>query len=201
MYSCVVFKITSGFCNSYLNWLALLTSKVLITNQLIQKHMGGKDINIPLEYGLDLDHGLSGGMDLDITNIPEIDIDHGLELSGGMNLAITEIPDMKLDMGLDKVDIKSDSKLDMGLDKVNICLNMGIKEMPKMKVHMPTNYDFGLDFFGIKVMNFSLCGKTMIISEDNPTQMFYHPKRKTAQLSREDAVKAPSAAKLKMNRG
>ena len=139
----------------------------------------GKDIDVPTNYTVDIgmnDVNMDVNHTMDINSDSELNLkisDSSMELDMGLD-------DVKIDMGLDKMamDLKSDSKLDMGLDKVNICLNMGIKELPKMKFHMPMNYDFGFDFFGMKILNFSVKGKSMLVSEDNPTQMFYHPKKK-----------------------
>ena len=159
--------------------------------------MGGKDINFPRDYELDLDHAVNlnvSKINMDVNSNSDIELDMGLD-----NVDVKS--DSKVDMGLDKMNLNSNSKVDLGLDNVNICLNMGIKEMPKMKVHMPTNYDFGLEFFGLKVMNFSVCGKTMVVSEDNPTQLFYHPKKKETVLRREDAVTPANEVKLSMREG
>ena len=156
--------------------------------------MGGKDINFPRDYDLELNHNMdvSGNLGLDVSSNANIDLDMGLD-------DVSIDTNSQVDMGLDNMKLSSDSKVDMGLDNVNICLNMGIKEMPKMKVHIPTNYDFGLELFGIKIMNFSVCGKTMMISEDNPTQMFYHPKKKE-EVRREDAVNVERGVQLSMTK-
>lgn len=86
----------------------------------------------------------------------------GLEFSGG------ERP-VTVDLGLD------DINLDMGLDKVNVCLSLAVTEIPRVRVHLPTKYEFGFNILGMSIFNFILKGEMMLVTEDNPPRIFYQP--------------------------
>jgi hypothetical protein len=132
---------------------------------------------IPSTYNVTTDSNLTSNSTVGMTTNSVVDLDMGLD---NINTTSNLTSDSKVDMGLDNINtsLTSDSKVDMGLDNVNICINMGVSELPKMKFHMPMNYDFGIDIFGMRVMNFCLGGKSMLISEDNPTQVFYNSQQR-----------------------
>jgi len=143
----------------------------------------GKDvaISIPQPFELDIDLSSSsninlGGsmttkMTLDPITIRPLEVDMGLD---NVNVDMG-LDNVKVDMGLDKV------KVDMGLDNINVCMSFAIKEFPSMRMHMPMDYSFGIKLFGMEMLGFSICGKSMIVTEDNPKRMFYTPTRKAPQ--------------------
>jgi hypothetical protein len=63
-------------------------------------------------------------------------------------------------------------KIDLGLDNINVCLSLAVTEFPRMRVHLPTKYEFGFGLFGLPVINFSVRGETSLITEDNPPRVF-----------------------------
>ena len=131
----------------------------------------GKDVEfkIPQPFELDVDLTSSSSM----------------AINGNMNTRMTIDPltinPVKIDMGLDnvKMDMGLDNvKVDMGLDKINVCMSFAIKEFPSMRVHFPMDFAFGIKMLGMEVLGFSVCGKAMILTEDNPRTMFYTPTRR-----------------------
>jgi hypothetical protein len=77
------------------------------------------------------------------------------------------------DIKLEPLDIKLEPvKIDLGLDNINVCLSLAVTEFPRMQVHLPSKYDFGFSLFGLPVVNFSICGESSLITEDNPPRVF-----------------------------
>jgi hypothetical protein len=72
--------------------------------------------------------------------------------------AITELPK-----------IVTDSKVDLGLDNIRIAefppIQLELAVRP-VRVHLPLNYTFSVELFGIKLFRFSICGEGMVVSED-----------------------------------
>ena len=118
-----------------------------------------------------------------------LDLDGNMTMDSNVDLNMGRLDNIRIDMGLDdmKMDMKTESKVDMGLDDVNICMNLAFKEVPNIKIHMPVNYEFGFEFLGFKLFNFCLGGKSMIVTEDNPTRMFY----KKTQTKRTNSTNQP----------
>ena len=54
-------------------------------------------------------------------------------------------------------------KIQLGVDPVS--LNLSIKELPSMRVHLPADFRVGLSLFGIELANVRLCGQAMAINE------------------------------------
>ena len=75
-----------------------------------------------------------------------------------IDLKITELPK-----------IVTDSKIDLGLDDIRIAelpplqLELGVRPV---RVHLPLNYTFCLELFGVRLFKFSICGEGMVVSED-----------------------------------
>lgn len=159
--------------------------------------LGGGDKDIGLNLGLD-DIGVTlGGGDKHIgLNLGLNDI--GITLGGGekkIGLELGKV-DAKIDAGLDNINAKIDAgldnvnaKIDAGLDNINICFSFGIKEFPRMKVHLPTQYEVGFNFFGLNIFSFFLKGKSMLITEDNPISLFHHPIKENVQFDAVPLVK------------
>ena len=65
--------------------------------------------------------------------------------------------------------VRTDSKVDLGLDDIRI------RELPPVdlrfsvrpfRLHLPLNFKFCLKMLGVKLLEFSVCGEGMAISED-----------------------------------
>ena len=114
-----------------------------------------------------------------------------LTIDAGLNDINADIglSDVNVDLGLDNV------KVDIGLDDVNACISIAIKEVPPLRVQVPTNYDLGFRLFGIPIFGFSLCGKTMILTEDNPTRFFRKPTKVTTTGAKINIKEKTSKAK------
>lgn len=130
----------------------------------------GKDVEFQLPQPLEIDLGFPDTITVDM-GLDDINV----QLSGSFNMDMG-LDDVNVDLGLDNIN----AKVDMGLDNINVCMSMSLKELPSMKMHFPMNYEFGLELFGLKVFNFGINGKSMIITEDNPTRLFYRPAPKNA---------------------
>jgi hypothetical protein len=148
----------------------------------------GKDVNVGIPQPFELD------VDLSTTN--------SMNISGNMNTKITldpiTIKPVSIDMGLNDVNVDmglDNMKVDMGLDNVNVCMSFAIKEFPSMRMTMPMDYNFGIKMMGMEVLGFSICGKSMMITEDNPKRMFYTPTRKAPVRN---AVNVGDSIKIKL---
>jgi hypothetical protein len=149
-------------------------------------------VNIPQEYlihfnpvnltgGIGL--GLSGGVIIDAglddvnvhaTGDPKqpIAVDLGLD-NIHVKLDPIELKLDPLDIKLEPLELKLDPvKVDLGLDNVNVCMSVALTQFPKMRMHMPTKYDFGVTLLGIPLVKFSVAGETMIVTQDNPPRLF-----------------------------
>lgn len=120
-------------------------------------------MSIPDDFNVDLD--LSGS----------VRVDGGVE----HRINLTHIP--KLQLGLDKVQLGVD-KLVIGLDPLTInplTLNpidlwVGLKEVPRIRVHLPANFSVGLNVFGKELASLRLCGEAQVVTEEfvpNPCEM------------------------------
>ncbi len=128
------------------------------------------DIDIPQEYWIHLNPlHVTGGMDLDVD--AQLTADLGLD---DVNIAVEPLK-LTLDplkLTLDPVKLTLDPvTVDLGLDNVNVCLSLAITDFPRMRVHAPTKYDFGLCVLGLELLKFSVCGETMLLTEENPPRI------------------------------
>ena len=157
----------------------------------------GKDVEfkIPQPFRVTLAGGLDVGLDnvnvdmgLDNVNVDmgldNINVDMGLD-NINADLGLDAI-NATVDAGLDKINAKIDAgldniKLDMGLNNINACLNFGIKEIPSVRVHLPTKYEFGIKVIGLKIFSFFINGKSMLVTEDNPVKVFHKPVKKPSR--------------------
>jgi hypothetical protein len=143
----------------------------------------GKDVDIKIPQPFQI--GLQGGVDVDL-DLQGLD-DIGLTLEGGdkkigVDLGLDNI-NAKIDIGLNPIqaDFGLDNiKADFGLDNINACFSFGITEFPRMRVHLPTKYEFGLKILGINLFSFFINGKSMLITEDNPVRIFHKPMKKAS---------------------
>ncbi len=140
--------------------------------------MGGKSkIDIPQEYTIHLNPvQLQGsvGTDIQLSGNPEqpLTIDAGLD---DVNVGLTGNRDqpVTIDLGLDHIKIAVEPlKVDMGLDDINVCLGLALTQIPRVRIHVPTRYEFGLNLFSVPIFNFMIGGETMLVTEDNPPRLF-----------------------------
>jgi hypothetical protein len=125
------------------------------------------------------------GLNLGPVNLGPVNIDAGLD-----DIRIRELAPVNIDAGLDDIrirelapvrieasikelpPIKTDSKVDLGLDDIRLTelppvqLELAVRPV---RVHLPMNYSFCLELFGVRLFKFSICGEGMVVAED------YHP--------------------------
>jgi len=153
-------------------------------------------INIPQEYTIHLNPvNLTGGVGLTLGG--SVILDAGLD---DIHVSATGDPNhpIAIDLGLDNIHIKVDPlrltldplritldpmKVDLGLDHVNVCLSLAVTEFPRMRVHVPTRYDFGFSLFGIPVMKFTAGGETVVVTQDNPPRLFQQAETSSTDVS------------------
>jgi hypothetical protein len=145
----------------------------LPTNYTINlKATGDHNQPITIDAGLeDIGIGITGNafkpvaidLGLDDVNVHLDDLNLALTLKGDPKNPIA------VDLGLDNV------KIDLGLDNINVCLSLGLTEIPRIRLHLPTKYEFGFSLFGLKIFNFIFAGETMLVTEDNPPRLFQRP--------------------------
>ena len=141
--------------------------------------MGSKSISgIPTNFTFTLDSG-SGGFDVEFSGDPvnPLTIDLGdITLVGNPKEPVTFelIGNPKEPVTFELIgNPKEPVTFDLGLDK--ICVSLALTQIPRVRVHIPTRYDFGFCLFGIPIFNFRFAGETMLITEDNPPRIFYKP--------------------------
>lgn len=95
----------------------------------------------------------------------------GIKLSGSLGsvgpINIGTLP--KLQLSMDKLQVGLD-KLQVGLDKLQIgmdplTVHVGLAEVPRIRVHLPAHYSFGLKLMGVELLCFQLCGEAQMITE------------------------------------
>lgn len=134
--------------------------------------IGLDDINATVQGGVDIGldtiaNALTQGVKADV-GLGKI----GIAVGGGLDVGLGHV---KADLGLNDIRIKevapihADAKIDLGLD------NIRIRELPPIKVelslkpirvHLPVNFSFCFELFGIRLFKFSICGESMTVAED-----------------------------------
>jgi hypothetical protein len=172
--------------------------------------MGGSKVDIPKEFWIHLDPvNLSGGFDLMLSGDPirPLTIDAGLD---DVNVSLTGNPaePVTIAAGLDNIKVSLTGNngqplaVDLGLDK--ICVSLAVTEIPRVRVHVPTRYDFGFCLFGIPIFNFTLAGETMLLTQDNPPRVVHKPARAPTPTPNPNplpnpTVPNPSAPRVRVN--
>ncbi len=146
----------------------------------------GKDVKveIPQPFEMDIDSNMAMNSFLSMAPITvnmglddiNMDMNTNMTLDGKMDMGLDNV---KVDMGLDNVNVDmglDDVNVDMGLDNINMCMSFAIKELPSMKMQFPVNFDFGIKLLGLPLLNFGICGKAMVLTEENSKRIFQVPK-------------------------
>ncbi|MBL3591569.1 MAG: hypothetical protein JMN24_17565 [gamma proteobacterium endosymbiont of Lamellibrachia anaximandri] len=110
------------------------------------------------------------------------DFDHDLNFTSGtlavdadldnMSLKVEKLPDVairlkelpRIELGDFNIRVKELPKIELEANTTST-VNLAIKEIPEVRVHLPSHYNFGLTLFGVDVANFSLCGESQVITE------------------------------------
>jgi hypothetical protein len=92
----------------------------------------------------------------------DVDVSGGLAtaVSGGLALNVTNVP--KLSIGVDPLDV-SLRPLDVSLRPIDLWV--GLKEVPRIRGHLPANFSFCVSVFGREIVTLRLCGEAQIITE------------------------------------
>jgi len=108
----------------------------------------------------------------------DLDLSGSFRVDGGtaFGINVTHVP--KLQLGLDKVTLGVD-KLTIGIDPLTINpltltpltinpidLWIGLKEVPRIRVHLPANFSLGLALFGKELASIRLCGEAQVVTEE-----------------------------------
>lgn len=106
---------------------------------------------------------VQGGVDVGLGNV---NADVGLD-----DIRIRELAPVRVEASIKELPLlRTDSKVDLGLDDIRI------RELPPIqfelsfrpiRVHLPLNYSFCIELFGIRLFKFSLCGEGMAVAEDH----------------------------------
>jgi hypothetical protein len=138
---------------------------------------------------------LQGGVDLDLDQIADA-LKTGVNANVGATVGLTANIDAGLgnvrahiDAGLNDIRITTlapvqvgitqlpvintvsqlNAKIDAGLDNIRITELPPIKlefSFKPIRIHLPLNYHFSIELFGIHFFKFSICGEGMAITED-----------------------------------
>lgn len=103
-------------------------------------------------YSVDAD---LDNMHLSIDNIPQINF-------GDFNTRVKELPRIEFDDFNIRVKELPKIEIDATTDST---VNVAITEIPDVRAHVPAHYNLGISFFGVEVLNFSLCGESQLITE------------------------------------
>ena len=124
-----------------------------------------------LSSGVKADVGL-GNVGLHVQGVVDAGLGNvNLKVDASLDdLRIKELAPVRADVSIKEVPlVRTESKVDLGLD------NIRIRELPPLKielslrplrVHLPLNYTFCLEFLGFRLVEFSLCGEGMVVTED-----------------------------------
>lgn len=108
------------------------------------------DVNMPDEYKIRV---------LEAPTNYTVTTDAGLEDIHVKEVRIQEIPKIVLEADSS---LSSTSNSEVTVRSEN---NLRIKEIPEIRAHVPMNFNFGVKFFGLEFLVFSLCGELQLITE------------------------------------
>lgn len=131
---------------------------------------------------VNVEFALSGGADFGVDALANA-LTTGIKADVGLaNIGITAngavdvgLGDVHADIGLGDIRLKelptirTDSKVDLGLDDIRIAELPPIRlefSMRPIRIHLPVNYSFCLEVFGIRLFKFAVCGEGMAVTED-----------------------------------
>jgi hypothetical protein len=133
-----------------------------------------------VDVGLDeLANALKEGVKATVT-LDKVTVDAGLtdirlkELATvRVEASVKELVPVRLEAAVKELPlIRTDSKVDLGLDDIRITqlppIQLELAVRP-IRVHLPLNYSFCFELFGIRLFKLSICGEGMAVTED------YHP--------------------------
>jgi len=132
--------------------------------------LGIDELASALKEGVTVKAGLDN-IKLGLDNIKlGLDDIHIKELKTSLEAKITQLVPVDIRAAITQLpEIKTDSKVDLGLDNIRIAefppIQLELAVRP-VRVHLPLNYTFSLELFGIKLFKFSICGEGMVVSED-----------------------------------
>lgn len=114
------------------------------------------DISIPTSYSITVPTTYTVNTpdleEIRIKELPVINVNAGLD-----NIRIKEVPKIEVDTNST---LNSDSRVALSSDN-----NIRIKEIPEIRAHVPMNFNFGVKFFGLEFLVYSLCGELQLITE------------------------------------
>lgn len=125
------------------------------------------DVTVTVKDDVDIDAGLD---DIRIKELPTINI--GKLLAGLDPLTINKVTAALDPITLNKISaavdpisilIKELPKVFVGLDPIT--LNIAIKEIPSVRVHLPLHFGLGLSVFGHSVIRAKIAGEAQVITE------------------------------------
>lgn len=117
-------------------------------------------LEAPTNYTITTDAGLE---DIHIKEIPEIQLKSDSTVDAGLKdihikeVRIQEFPKIELESNST---LSSNSAVNLNSDN-----NIRIKEIPEIRAHVPMNFNFGIKFWGVEFLVFSLCGELQLITE------------------------------------
>lgn len=130
------------------------------------------DVTVTVKDDVDVDVGLK---DIRVTQLPAITLS---KITAGLDpLTINKITAGLDPITLNKINaavdplsilIKEIPKLFVALDPIElkpITLNLAIKEIPSVRVHLPVHFGLGLSVFGHNVLRAKLAGEAQVITE------------------------------------
>lgn len=164
------------------------------------------DVTVTVKDDVDIDAGLDRIRIKEIAPLTINKITAGLDplTINKITAALDPITLNKITAGVDPVSIliKEIPKLFVGLDPIElkpITLNLAIKEIPSVRVHLPLHFGLGLSIFGHSVIRAKLAGEAQIITEPyEPNACEHcdhdHGKAKPAKAAAKAVPRATAAA-------
>lgn len=139
-----------------------------LDNINIDLDLGG---SLELNVGLDtianaLTTGIKAGVDVGLNDIRLRELP-----PVRLQAAVTELAPVQVQAAITELPVvRTDSKVDLGLDvRVRelppVRLELTFSSKP-MRVHLPLNYSFCIQLFGIRLFSFSIQGEGMVVTEE-----------------------------------
>jgi hypothetical protein len=110
--------------------------------------------------------GVNATADIGLSQI-QADVDAHLN-----DIRIKELAPVRADLAITDLPIvrtESTANVDLGLDDIRIRELAPVRvelAFKPVRVHLPMNYSFCIELFGVRLFKFSLCGEGMVIAED-----------------------------------
>lgn len=147
------------------------------------KGKGGSEVSVDADVDLDAD--TDSTMTLDILGLDDIrmsttsDIDLSSESTSRNEVAVTQPIETRLDSRSELAitepvvtQMSADLAVDVKPVVLDVCLMLGIKDLPRLRISRPYDKHLGVTVFGVEVFGLNRSGNAQFVIDDLPKKPF-----------------------------